>query len=347
MAHSVPGSVPDDGRNLDPALGSLSGEGAQIEVGVPEVAWPIAVDARPTPDRPPSETYYDLPAIKPAPWKWYIPTYFHAGGLAGAAASLAGALRLAGGPRTDTLERRLHWIAVLGEATGGALLIADLGRPARFHHMMRVFRPTSPMNMGTWILMAASASGGLALLESLLGRRPGRIASTVAAVAGSGLSTYTGVLLGNTSVPLWNVTRRRLPPWFAAASAASLGSLLELLGVESREVRIYSAIGKAAHLAGARLVERAAESAGVGAPLHEGRSGTLWKAATWLGAASLVATLWPSGGRTRAAIAGGLGTAAAVLARFAITEAGHASAADPRATFEPQRRGAREAGGRD
>src|SRR5947207_10081621 len=31
-------------------------------------------------------------------------------------------------------------------------LVLDLGDPLRFHHMLRVFKPTSPMSLGTWCL---------------------------------------------------------------------------------------------------------------------------------------------------------------------------------------------------
>jgi hypothetical protein len=48
---------------------------------------------------------------------------------------------------------------------------------------------------------------------------------------------------------------------------------------------------------------------------------------------------WARGAAAPAAIAGVLGTAAAVLSRFAIVDAGCHSAADPRATFAPQRAG--------
>jgi hypothetical protein len=98
-------------------------------------------------------------------------------------------------------------------------------------------------------------------------------------------------------------------------------------------MRAYSAIAKAADLAGARAVERAADAAGVGKPLHEGKAGSLWRASKWLGIASLATTLLSR----RTWLAGALGTASGVLARFAVIEAGRASAADPRATFEPQR----------
>ncbi|HVK78834.1 MAG TPA: NrfD/PsrC family molybdoenzyme membrane anchor subunit [Kofleriaceae bacterium] len=290
----------------------------------------------------PSDTYYDLPAIKPAPWSWYVPAYFYLGGLAGAAASLAGAIDLVGGRPLRGLVPRLHWIASLGEAAGGVMLVADLGRPARALNMVRVFRPTSPMNVGSWIFSAASASGGLALLGTLRGRTGPSLAGVASALAGTGLATYTGVLLGNTSVPVWKHSRRILPPWFATLSAAALGSALELGrprgGAEARAVRVYSAVAKTAALVAGREVARTADAAGVGAALRAGRAGTMWRAAGWLGVASLAATLWPGGGRGRALVAGALGTAAGVLARIAIVEAGRASAADPRATFEPQRR---------
>ena len=244
-----------------------------------------------------------------------------------AAAELSGERRLA---------RQLHAIASLGEAAGGACLIADLGRPARFHYMLRVFRPTSPMNLGAWLLAAASASGGWALLDSVRGRRGLGAAGATSAVTGAMLSTYTGVLIGNTAIPVWSATRRRLPLWFAAASAASLASLLELVGPPRRAPRAllgYRVAAKAAALVGAGAVAAAARTAGVAAPLRAGRSGRMWRGAGWLGAASLIATLV---GRPR--LAGALGTAAALIGRFAIVEAGRASAADPRATFEPQRR---------
>jgi formate-dependent nitrite reductase membrane component NrfD len=287
-----------------------------------------------------SETYYDLPVVKLPPWKWYVPAYFAVGGLAGAAAALAGALELTAPPRDrHGLVGRLHWIAASSEAAGAALLIADLGRPERFHHMLRVFRPTSPMNLGTWILGAAGSTGALGALATLRGRHPGPILSAASVGAGTLLSTYTGVLIGNTAVPLWSATRRHLPLWFAALSAASLGAVLELIAPAHPVTRIYSTAGKAAQLATAISVTRAARAAGVAAPLHRGRSGQLWRTAAWLGVAGLAATAttWLRPGRGRSALAGTLGLASAVLSRFAIAEAGRASAADPRATLVPQR----------
>ena len=276
------------------------GEGATIAVDRPDVAWPLATE----PAQQVTDTYYDLPVIKAAPWRWYVPAYFYAGGLAGAAGTMG-----------------LHRIGIVAGGAGAALLIADLGKPLKLLNMMRVFRPTSPMNMGTWILSTAGASTALSLITD------SRIPRVASAVAGSMLSTYTGVLLGNTTVPVWHATRRRLPLWFAASSAASLASLLELFGTPRRR---YSLAAKTAELVGMRAVERTAGAAGVARPLHES---TLWRAAKWLGVASLAATALK-----RDRLAGVLGTVSALAGRFAIVEAGRASAADPRATFEPQRR---------
>lgn len=246
-----------------------------------------------------TDSYYDLPVIKEAPWKWYVPAYFYAGGLAGAAATMG-----------------KYRIALAAESIGGALLIADLGKPQRFLNMMRVFRPSSPMNVGTWILATAGASTAVSLLT---GWRAARVTS---AITGSMLATYTGVLLGNTAVPAWRDARRRMPLYFAASSAASLASVLELLGANDRR---YAMVAKTAKVAGALAVEQAA-----GPALKETRT---WRRAKWLGIASLVATVLD-----RPRLAGVLGTAAAVMSRFAIVEAGRTSAADPHATFDAQRR---------
>jgi hypothetical protein len=306
----IPRPTTHDGRNLDVRIADEHGEGATIAVERPDVAWPIATE----PGAQVSDTYYDLPVVKAAPWRWYVPSYFYLGGLGGAAATMIPMLR-------GRDARRLHWIASIAEGTGALCLIADLGKPLRFVNMMRVFRPTSPMNMGTWILSIASGAGGLGLFVD------SKILASTAAVAGSMLSTYTGVLLGNTTVPVWHATRRRLPLWFAASSAASLASLLELFGTPRRR---YSLAAKTAEVIGMQAVERAAVAARVARPLHESR---LWRTAKWLGVASLAATVLD-----RPRLAGVLGTVAALAGRFAIVEAGRASAADPRATFEPQRR---------
>ena len=97
-------------------------------------------------------SYYGKPIIKEPVWKPEIPAYFFVGGLAGASAALSAAARLAG---NEELARRSLFVAAAGVTASPYLLIKDLGRPARFYNMMRVFKVTSPMSVGTWIVSAS------------------------------------------------------------------------------------------------------------------------------------------------------------------------------------------------
>lgn len=340
----------EDGRNIGAALGRLSAEASVMEVSTPDEAWPLSSAKRRLPVERPAqaqgvlETYYDLPVIKAPPWKWYIPAYFYVGGVAGAMAIISSATTLSGRRDLHTLERRTRWIGASGDALSGALLIADLGRPGRFLNMLRVFRPTSPMNLGTWILTASGLTNGaaavLAEVRGPLGR-VGRVMGAGAGMLGLPLCTYTAVLLSNTAVPIWARAHRTLPVLFGASALASAASLLELTGsggFQARRIVSRLAIaGKASELVAMHAVEHEAGDALQRRPLRRGRSGKLWLAAKVLGACSLAASTWPGGSRRRRWWAGALGTAGALAMRFAMLEAGKASAADPRATFVPQR----------
>src|SRR5437763_15942716 len=82
-----------------------------------------------------------------------------------------------------------------------ACLVLDLGDPLRFHHMLRVFKPSSPMSLGTWCLMVYSfpltAAAALSLLPA--GWPAVAWARTAAVILGLlpalGSAVYKGVLL--------------------------------------------------------------------------------------------------------------------------------------------------------
>lgn len=284
----------------------------------------------------PLSTYYGLPALKKPVWKPYVPAYFYVGGVAGACAALAAAAQLFGGARLRHLVRRARWIAAGGAVVSGAFLIIDLGRPSRFLYMLRVFRPTSPMNLGTWLL---TSFGGASAAAAMFGWPS---AGVVAGMLGLPLTTYTAVLLSNTAVPVWNGARRTMPLLFAASAVSSAASLLEMLPARASErplVHRLALAGKLAELAGAEALERELGSRGPGpvrAPLRRGGSGALWRAAKVITAASAVLELLPRRRHHRIA-AGVTGTVGALLLRFALVAAGRASATDPKATFQPQR----------
>ncbi|MDQ3849160.1 MAG: polysulfide reductase NrfD, partial [Actinomycetota bacterium] len=135
-------------------------------------------------------TYYGQPVLKEPIWKPEIAWYFFAGGLAGASAGLAYLAERSG---NDELGRRAWATSLAAVAVSPPLLIADLGVPKRFLNMLRMFKVTSPMSMGSWLLSASGTSIGLSALHALTGRCPraGAIARPVAALAGLPLATYT------------------------------------------------------------------------------------------------------------------------------------------------------------
>jgi formate-dependent nitrite reductase membrane component NrfD len=346
---SDPAEAPNDGHNIDLEVGRLEGEAAQQKVPpergrgegtVPFTVWTggaAADDGR---------TYYDRPVIKAPVWKPLIAAYFYVGGAAGAAAALGAAAQTIGGGELRGLVRRCRWISAVGCAVGGALLVEDLGRPSRFLNMLRVIRPSSPMSIGSWVLAGSGSAAGVSALLSGARGPLGAVGDAAGAAAGAlglPLASYTGVLLNNTVVPVWEQPRRSLAPLFVASGMAAAGSLLDLMPGSARERRVarrFGVVGRLAELVLAKAVEReAGRVPRVAKPLQEGRSGSLWRAAEILTAASLGLSLLPRRLWWARPAAGVTGTLGSLLLRFGVFFAGRASANDPRATFALQRAG--------
>lgn len=332
-----------DGRDIDTGLGSLTGEGAQ-QVATQRNAEQVEQMAL----QPTSEglTYYGRPLLKQSVWTIDIPLYYYLGGAAGAALSLGAAVQLCGNgaPELRRFAQQCHWIGVAGSTAGAALLIHDLGRPERFLYMMRVFRPTSPMNVGAWILAAAAPT---AIATALFINRGGflgwigEIAGFTSGFFGAALATYTGVLVANSAVPVWQESRQWMPPLFAAAAMTSAAAILDMFAQTphaARIVRVFGSAGRVCELAAGHLVERSASRVPrVGEVLQVGAASGLWNAAKVLTATSLVITLAPGTSRGKRRAAGILATAGAICLRFAVHYITNASARDARASFELQR----------
>jgi hypothetical protein len=132
-----------------------------------------------------------------------------------------------------------------------ACLVLDLGDPLRFHHMLRVLKPGSPMSVGTWCLTAYSLPLTVAAAVSVLpdgwasleGIR--RLAIIVGLLPALGSAIYKGVLVSTTAQPGWRDAR-----WlggYLTSSAVMLGCaqmlvLASLMGHESAAAMLRPAL---------------------------------------------------------------------------------------------------------
>jgi hypothetical protein len=282
-------------------------------------------------------SYYGQPVIKEPTWTWEIPAYFFTGGMAGASAGLAYLSELRG---DDLLARRAWSVALAGLSLSPALLVSDLGRPGRFLNMLRMFKVTSPMSVGSWILTASGGTTALAAGNAWFGvfPRASRAARPAAALLGLPLSTYTAALVANTAVPVWHEARRTLPFVFASGAALSAGAAAVIAtppahATPARRLALGSA---ACELCISELMQRQLGELGEpykqGAPLLFSRISHGCLAA----GAALLATR-ASQSRAFAAAAGTFLCVGALSARVSIWRAGFRSASDPRAVVGPQR----------
>ena len=222
--------VPDDAseRRLDQLRSDAERMGRVDAPGVRPAGAPFPIASAAT-------GYYGVPLLKPPVWTWEVPAYFFAGGTAGACAVVAAAARATdGSPRLVRDARRL---AAVGAMISAPLLISDLGRPERFLNMLRVFKPQSAMSVGAWTLTAFGAfATGAVIADELHHRARLRVgwiadgAGALSAAAGLVMSTYTGVLLGATAIPVWSDHAWILPAYFAASALSSGVAAIELSG---------------------------------------------------------------------------------------------------------------------
>jgi formate-dependent nitrite reductase membrane component NrfD len=284
-----------------------------------------------------TRSYYGRPILKEPTWTWEIPTYFFTGGLAGASSVLSSAARLSG---NEKLARTSLYVAAVADLVSPVLLISDLGRPERFHHMFRVVKVTSPMNLGSWVLLANGGASTTAALLELLGRlkRVKVLAEVVATLAGPPLATYTGVLVADTAMPVWHEGRRELPWIFAASASASAGAAASMF-VHPRDAGQARRLAVAGVLAEGALMQAMELRLGkVGEVYRQGEAGKFSRAAKGLATAGAL-LLARRGRKSRAAaVAGGaLVCAGELCLRWAVFNAGRQSARDPKYVVEPQR----------
>ena len=283
------------------------------------------------------QSYYGRPVIKPPVWKPQVPWYFFTGGLTGAASTFALAAEVTGRER---LARRTWGVAMVAGSASPVLLITDLGRPERFLNMLRVFKVTSPMSVGSWVVAVSGATNGLATATRVLGVMPrlGTAARVGAGVSGLPMAIYTAVLIANTAVPAWHEARSELPFLFAASAAAAAGAAAAAVTppADARPARRLAVLGALGAQAAAVAVDRRVGP--LATAYREGDAGryAMLSRGLMLGGAAAIGL---AGRRSRTvAMLGGLAVLAGSAAeRWSVFTAGVQSARDPRHTVATQR----------
>jgi hypothetical protein len=300
----------------------------------------VDVAGGPLPRKP---GYYGQPVVKPPVWTWEVPLYFFFGGMAGMSAVIAsGAIIF----HHVDLARAAMWLAAItGAILSPILLIMDLGRPRLFINMLRVFKHRSAMSMGAWILsgFGACVVPGLFALElhahgifsgtlDQLLRVVAGILIFGAAIFGTLLATYTGVLIGATAIPAWFLHRTLLPIHFGTAGLGSAAALLELLG---HRIAVLNFLGfYAAAVETALLIWLSVDKHGAAdRAIHEHRSGWLIRIGEILNG-PLALILRFSGLVPLAAISFLIG---ALVSRFGWIAVGKVSGSDPESVFAAER----------
>ncbi len=284
----------------------------------------------------PADSYYGRPILKPHVWTPYIPWYFWIGGTTGAACVHGFVARLRGDRELADVQR---WVAFAGVMTSPVLLILDLGVRSRFLNMLRVFKPTSPMSVGSWVLtgLGGAVTGSL-IADELLGSPPlARACDAAAALLGPVLTTYTAVLVANTATPVWHEASGELPFVFAASGIAGAGACGTLFAppARSRSARRMMIGGALAMGLTANVMEKRLGT--LGEPYAQGTAASFKRASSFLALAGVALALAGRTSRVANGVAAVLIAAAGVCERFTVLDAGKQSAEDPKYVVEQQR----------
>jgi formate-dependent nitrite reductase membrane component NrfD len=321
--------------------GGVTREGPQnVRPGREARTWSGARDDHARTERHdhPGGSYYGNSIINPPTWaESDIAGYLFAGGLAGGTSILAAGASLTGRP---AMARRAKLCATGAISVSLIALVHDLGRPARFLHMLRVFKPSSPMSVGVWILFFYGPLAAGSAASDVLGLAPrtGRAAGLGAGLLGAGVSSYTAALIADTAVPAWHEAHRELPFLFVGSAAAASGGfgLVAAPLSENEPARRMAAFGAIAELAASEVMDR--RLGPVAEALQTGNAGRRLRIAKALTAAgALTAATLAHRSRAAAVGAGAALLAGSALTRFGIFAGGMESARDPKYTVDLQR----------
>jgi hypothetical protein len=157
--------------------------------------------------------YANMPVTKAPSWYGMIAWDTLLNGMATGLFLAAAVSELAAPPVFTRVAKVAYPVALVLLLVDLALLVSDLGDPLRFHHMLRTFKPGSPMSVGTWCLtifsLPLTAAAGLSLLAEIgFDFEWARILAVIAGLLpGFGSAAYKGVLLSTNAQLGWKDAR--------------------------------------------------------------------------------------------------------------------------------------------
>jgi formate-dependent nitrite reductase membrane component NrfD len=226
-----------------------------------------------TPERVKASGYYGLPMLKRPFWKWEIALYFFSEGISAGSHILCTVADFVGNGRFRDTIRSGRYLAFATMLPCPPLLIIDLGRPERFHHMLRIFKRTSPMNHGAWALSgygmfsALNAALELPAFGALERFIPRRLVSALGLPFALTMVSYPGVLLSTTANPIWAKTHF-LGSLLACSSMSTAVSALTLCSYASEDKSVHQSLTKFEDVAAT------AEAVALGAYIGSARKAT-------------------------------------------------------------------------
>ena len=302
------------------------------------------------PDRAEDPGYYGLPILKRPFWKWEIALYFFFEGVSAGSYVLCTVAGFTDKKRHAEAIRAGRFLSFATMLLCPPLLIMDLGRPERFHHMLRVWKKTSPMNHGAWALsgygtfasllalLAVPASWlpfgvGAPVLEWLQRYVPVRVLAALGLPFAFTMISYPGVLLETTANPLWSRSNF-LGPLFAASSLSNGAAAMALLNYGSDNHKLHHTLHQFED------VTAAAEAVAIGLylgtakqaarPLWKGKQSVLFLVGAIGVGIAVPAILRRSESKiVRGGLAPLLTLLGGVALKWSITYAGQESALDP------------------
>jgi formate-dependent nitrite reductase membrane component NrfD len=214
-------------------------------------------------------SYYGRPVVKKPHWVWPIWLYFWAGGISSGASAIATLAHFYGDKDRDkSIVQAGRYISMAGVIISPVLLIIDLQRPERFVNMLRVLKLRSPLSTGTWILTSLGILTGLNTARQVVedglvpeNTLPGKLAllssndvtQFLQGLDGMALGTYTGVLLSATAVPLWANADEAIAPLFLSSAfstgAAAISLAQAVSGVKADDLHRLDPVEQYAILA--------------------------------------------------------------------------------------------------